>query len=86
MVGIKTNLAFHRLVMDHPAFLSGEYNTGFIDAHKDDLLPAEPEADTLSMAAAAIAQANREARATAQSGAATAGGPSAWRTSVRWRS
>jgi len=86
VVGIKTNLAFHRLVMDHPAFLSGEYNTGFIDAHKDDLLPAEPEADTLSMAAAAIAQANREARATAQSGAATAGGPSAWRTSVRWRS
>src|SRR5262245_30784107 len=32
--GIRTNLAFHRRVMRHPAFLAGDYDTGFIERHK----------------------------------------------------
>jgi len=36
--GIKTNLAFHKRVMDHPAFIQGEYDTSFIERHKPDLV------------------------------------------------
>ena len=38
--GIRTNLAFHRQVMRHPAFVAGEYDTGFIERHKAELAPA----------------------------------------------
>jgi acetyl-CoA carboxylase biotin carboxylase subunit len=37
--GIRTNLAFHRRVMRHPAFLAGDYDTGFIERHKAELAP-----------------------------------------------
>ena len=85
VVGIKTNLSFHKLVMDHPAFCSGEYNTGFIDAYKDELLPVEPEADLLAVAAATIAQSHKQAR-TEEGSQDSNAGPSPWQTSVRWRS
>ena len=32
--GIETNLAFHRQVLRHPAFVAGDYDTGFIERHK----------------------------------------------------
>jgi acetyl-CoA carboxylase biotin carboxylase subunit len=53
--GIKTNLAFHRLVMRHPAFAAGDYDTGFIAAHKAELTPPAPDAATLERAAIAAA-------------------------------
>ncbi len=53
--GIRTNLAFHRRVMCHPAFRAGEYDTGFIDRHRVELTPAEPDAATADLAAAAAA-------------------------------
>ncbi|MGH9447834.1 MAG: acetyl-CoA carboxylase biotin carboxylase subunit, partial [Terriglobia bacterium] len=31
ITGIKTNLAFFRRVLDHPKFIEGEFDTGFID-------------------------------------------------------
>ena len=45
--GIKTNLAFHRRVMRHPAFLAGDYDTGFIERHKAELAPPAPRAAVL---------------------------------------
>jgi len=84
VVGIKTNLAFHRKVMDHPAFIEGEYNTGFIDAHKESLTPVDAEADLLAVAAATIAQSRKDARGNSSTGAGT-GGQSSWRAAVRWR-
>jgi acetyl-CoA carboxylase biotin carboxylase subunit len=33
--GIKTSIPFHRRVLRHPVFLSGNYDTGFIDEHMD---------------------------------------------------
>jgi acetyl-CoA carboxylase, biotin carboxylase subunit len=53
--GIRTNLPFHRLVMRHAAFLAGEYDTGFIDRHKADLTPPEPDEETATLAAIAAA-------------------------------
>ena len=82
VVGIRTNLEFHRLVMDHPAFVEGVYNTGFIDANKADLTPADPPVDHLAVAAAAIAQQAQDRRqrpAAAQGSRAM----SAWRRNAR---
>ena len=33
--GIKTSIPFHRKVVQHPVFLKGRYDTGFIDDHMD---------------------------------------------------
>jgi acetyl-CoA carboxylase biotin carboxylase subunit len=81
--GIRTNLPFHRQVMRHPAFLAGEYDTGFIERHKSELAPVEPDEATAAIAAAAAALQARVTGATSSE----AGGeldlsgtqPSAWR-------
>jgi acetyl-CoA carboxylase biotin carboxylase subunit len=67
--GIKTNLPFHRQVMRHPAFIAGEYDTGFIERHKAELQPAAPDEDTATLAAIVAAVA-----AQAQAGAAGTNG------------
>jgi acetyl-CoA carboxylase biotin carboxylase subunit len=67
--GIKTNLAFHRRVMRHPAFLRGEYDTGFIERHKAELAQPAPDDETATLAAIASAA--------AAAAAARAGGLSA---------
>jgi len=38
--GVKTNLAFLRRILAHPAFAAGELDTGFIPRHQQQLLPA----------------------------------------------
>ncbi|MGH8355500.1 MAG: biotin/lipoyl-containing protein, partial [Pseudomonas sp.] len=38
--GVKTNLAFLRRVLGHPAFAAAELDTGFIARHQAELLPA----------------------------------------------
>ena len=53
--GIRTNLAFHRRVMRHPAFLAGDYETGYIDRHRPELQPPAPSAETVIDAAIAAA-------------------------------
>jgi len=88
VVGIQTNLAFHRLVMDHPAFRGGEYNTGFIDANKDALTPGAPPADALRLALAAVDAHRRAVEVGRQDPLRDAGGlpaVSAWRQAARWR-
>ncbi len=59
--GIKTNLAFHRRVMRHPAFIAGDYDTGFIERHKAEL--TQPPSDEETATLAAIAAAAEAARA-----------------------
>ncbi len=83
--GIKTNLAFHRLVMQNPAFLAGHYDTGFIEKHKADLTPAAPTPEQVQHAAiAAAAHAAAHANATLPS-QALGDGISAWRQDVTKR-
>jgi acetyl-CoA carboxylase biotin carboxylase subunit len=53
--GIRTNLAFHRRMLRHPAFNQGVYDTGFIEREKPALIP--PVADEASQAAALVAAA-----------------------------
>ncbi|HNF97319.1 MAG TPA: acetyl-CoA carboxylase biotin carboxylase subunit [Pseudomonadota bacterium] len=80
--GIKTNLGFHRRVMQEPDFRAGRYNTGYIEAHKQTLLSAQPLDDqtvrTAAIAAAIHASSSSTASAVKHE---TAGGTeiSAWR-------
>jgi acetyl-CoA carboxylase, biotin carboxylase subunit len=55
--GIRTNIPFHRRMVRHPAFASGEYDTGFIDRERAALCEprASEDAAVLSVALAAAA-------------------------------
>ena len=80
--GIKTNLSFHRRVMQEPDFRAGNYNTGYIEAHKQTLLTAAPLDDD-TVKTAAIAAVIHASSAQAVTAVSTAGGNgneiSAWR-------
>lgn len=45
VAGIETNLGFAQRIMQHPAFIAGEVDTGFIPRHAEQLLPGVPELD-----------------------------------------
>ncbi len=86
VTGIATSLPFHQRLMNHESFARGDYDTGFIDAHRDALLtPAPLGADELPLAVgAAVARAQEDAAIAGQAPtrpAAHSSGvqPSAWR-------
>ena len=71
VTGIRTNLAFHEKLFTHPDFVAGNYDTGFIERHKEQLLgyPLVPEADREAVAVAVAIAAARMERATGASAA-----------------
>ena len=66
VTGIRTNLAFHEKLFNHPAFIAGEYDTGFIERYQEELLgyPVVPAADQEAVAVAVALAAARMERAT----------------------
>ncbi|HVJ89290.1 MAG TPA: hypothetical protein VM580_05760, partial [Labilithrix sp.] len=66
VTGIRTNLAFHEKLFSHPDFVAGNYDTGFIDRNKDQLLgyPTVAEADRDAVSVAIAIAAARIERAT----------------------
>jgi acetyl-CoA carboxylase, biotin carboxylase subunit len=88
--GIETNLAFHRRCVRHPAFVVGDFDTGFIGRNAEALAP---RADAAELDAAVIAAALEAAtasparRAPTATTAPMANGASAeisgWRRSLR---
>jgi len=85
--GIRNNLPFHRRVLAHPAFRAGDYDTGFIERYRADLLatPAPPEELVeVALAAAAIHAAREDGAGTARK-LKTPETPSPWRTALAWR-
>ncbi|AVK02793.1 TPA: acetyl/propionyl/methylcrotonyl-CoA carboxylase subunit alpha [Pseudomonas aeruginosa] len=58
--GVRTNLAFLRRVLAHPAFAAAELDTGFIPRHQDVLLPPPGELPETFWQAAAEAFAQSE--------------------------
>ena len=88
--GIKTSIPFHRVVMEHPRFLEGRFDTSFIEtqilAHGP-RLPVDEEERQVAVMLAGIASYRRDrelaARAAPAGGAAAAG--SAWKAHGRWR-
>ncbi|MBH3459307.1 acetyl/propionyl/methylcrotonyl-CoA carboxylase subunit alpha [Pseudomonas putida] len=53
--GVKTNIAFLRRILAHPAFAAAELDTGFIGRHHEVLLPATGERPAMFWQAAAEA-------------------------------
>jgi acetyl-CoA carboxylase biotin carboxylase subunit len=85
VLGIETNLAFHRRCLRHAAFIAGDYDTGFIARYARELAPhaSEPEL-TAAIIAAALDAATTVAPAHAASANHPATSePSAWRRQVR---
>ncbi len=80
VAGIRTNLAFHGLVMQHPVFARGDYDTGFIERHKPDLTPTP--ADVATVRRAVVAAAVHVAMTTKATAPDVTSGLSAWRQEV----
>ena len=79
--GIKTSIPFHLRVLDHAKFQEGHYDTGFIDAHMDELRSSgEDETHRAARILAAVAAYRRDkARAERASANATrSGSTSSW--------
>jgi acetyl/propionyl-CoA carboxylase alpha subunit len=78
VLGITTTLPFFERVLRHPAFVSGDVDTGFIERHWAELGSApSDEARDIAVVAAAV-RALRE-RASARAEPSNAGSGSAWR-------
>jgi acetyl-CoA carboxylase biotin carboxylase subunit len=63
VTGIRTNLSFHDRLLARPEFAAGQYDTGFIDRHRSDLLghaPVPPERRDATAVAVAVAAARSE--------------------------
>jgi acetyl-CoA carboxylase biotin carboxylase subunit len=55
LTGIKTNLRFHERLFRHPAFVAGDYHTGFLDEHRGELIDAPEEVTPDDAPALAVA-------------------------------
>ncbi len=66
VTGIRTNLAFHEKLFQHPEFVAGRYDTGFIERHRESLLgyPTVAEASREQVAVAVALAAAKMERAT----------------------
>ncbi len=83
VAGIATNIGFHLALMDHPDFVAGQYDTGFIEANEQALCHAElsTEARQGLAVGAALARDQSDRKAvTEQNGRAE--GWSSWRLSA----
>jgi acetyl-CoA carboxylase biotin carboxylase subunit len=91
VTGIKTNLAFHERLFQHPKFVAGEYDTGFLDREKASVLaPAAFASEDEEAVAIALAvdkaRADRKAKAPVEG---ASGKGSGWVSEHRarlWRS
>jgi acetyl/propionyl-CoA carboxylase alpha subunit len=80
--GIKTSISFHRKVMEHPAFRSGNLDTGFVKDYPELVAPSEdPWLQEVAIVAAAVAHFRRVERASAAHSVGSQAGErrSAWR-------
>ncbi len=78
VAGIRTTIPFCRTVMDHPAFTSGAFDTGFVAQHFDPAsLAPSPEAERVAQLAAGLVRLGSAPEA-GGNGAAPAAVPSRW--------
>jgi len=83
VLGVVTNLARLRAIVEHPAFEEGELHTGFIDEHLRDLTPrACPPAEAVAAVAAALVR-GTPAPGARGTGTVTTADP--WGTFGGWR-
>jgi acetyl-CoA/propionyl-CoA carboxylase biotin carboxyl carrier protein len=81
ILGVRTNIAFLIALLEHPRFISGDVDTGFVDAERATLVAladGDPPAEAISVARAATGMA-----ATGTSGSTNV--PDPWTTLRGWR-
>jgi 3-methylcrotonyl-CoA carboxylase alpha subunit len=85
IVGPKSNIDFLERLVRHPAVVEGRIDTGYLDRHLDEFLPADAAPDAISLFAAATASLlDEESHAPAL--ARTSGDPhSPWARADAWR-
>ena len=76
--GIKTSIPFHQKVLEHPKFIEGHYDTGFIDDHMGggrgpSTAADDPEVRRAALMLAAIAAYRRDKQRAARAEASSAG-------------
>ncbi len=84
-VGPATNIAFLARVARHKAFAAGEVDTGFIERHRRDLLPAPKPLTDRELALAALALLLERVGEAREHGAASADPWSPWHAADGWR-
>ncbi len=88
VTGIQTNLCFHERLFVHPDFVRGQYDTGFIDDHRAELIDAPDEVaddgDALAVALA-VAVASQQQAASVPTNDKNGNGLSPWVTAHRRR-
>ncbi len=87
ITGITTNVGWLRRVLRQAEFISGDYDTGFLDRAKEALAAsADGGKETVALVAAAIASYDRERRLAARAPARSSGGEASnWRRLGRLR-
>ncbi|MDQ3262955.1 MAG: acetyl-CoA carboxylase biotin carboxylase subunit [Myxococcota bacterium] len=83
--GITTNLRYLHGIMEHPEFMGGNYDTGFLGrAHADLLGQEKPElVEAALMASVVYAHQQNQKKARTLAPATVSAGGSAWRTGLR---
>ena len=85
VLGVETNIGLLVRVAAHPEFAAAAIDTGFIERHRDVLLPGHRRAPDIALATAAIARLLAR-EAAAKAGAARSGDPgSPWARIDGWR-
>ena len=81
--GLRSNLSFHRWIVNHPRFVQGDIDTGFIAQEWRGQMAGAPTEERVAMIAAAV-QAENDRRRTATAPPRTAqGGGNRWRFQQR---
>jgi 3-methylcrotonyl-CoA carboxylase alpha subunit len=86
IAGPKSNIAFLERLARHPAIVDGSIDTGYLDRHLDEFVPAADDAvDPLHLFAAATAQLLLQERDQATQAAASSDPTSPWALADGWR-
>jgi 3-methylcrotonyl-CoA carboxylase alpha subunit len=83
--GLVTNREFLYRLSRHPAYRAGEVDTGFIDRHRSELIPAPVPAPAAALAAASLIRVLAQARASREFAAASGDPHSPWPRRDGWR-
>jgi 3-methylcrotonyl-CoA carboxylase alpha subunit len=84
ILGLSTNLDFLSRLAAHPAFAAAKVDTGFIERHRQALLPAHRPAPDLSLAAAALVRLAARRSAAAAMAAQSEDRHSPWARTDGW--
>ncbi|KAI9598808.1 carbamoyl-phosphate synthase L chain, ATP binding domain-containing protein [Syncephalis fuscata] len=85
IVGLNTNIEFLSTVIQHPAFIAGEVETGFIKKYEADLFPAIKPAQQHVIAQAALSILLKQRSVAVQGPSAMTDPSSPWATINSWR-